>query len=560
MNDLNAQTPRSAGFATHEVFNQPPALVYDAWATDAPLREAIAREGGGWAEAELAAYGVLAGGEMQELAFTANENKPKLKLFDRYGHRLDEVELHPAYHRLMGLAIEHGVNNFAWRNEAREGAHVARMGLVYLHNQADQGTSCPLTMTYACVPSLRITPELASVWMPRVTSTEYDPRFIPAEQKRGATMGMGMTEKQGGSDVRANTTRAYPIGARGPGELYEIVGHKWFFSAPMCDAFLVLAQTEAGPSCFLMPRFRPDGTRNAIRIQRLKEKVGDWSNASSEVELQGALGWLVGEEGRGIPSILEMVALTRQDCMIGSAAQMRQALVQAIHHARHRSAFGKRLVDQPLMQNVLADLALESEAHTALAARVARAVDRSPHDHAEAAFCRVATAIGKYWICKRTPPFVNEAQECLGGIGYVEESSVARLYRQAPLNSIWEGSGNVQCLDVLRAARREPESVEALFAELDAARGGHRALDAEVARLREEIARAEAIELRARTIVERLAIALEAAILVRAGNTSVAEAFCESRLDGAHGQTFGTLPAELPAGGSHEGLIERAFA
>lgn len=559
MNDMQARTTRSSSFVTHEVFNQPPILLYDAWASDPALREAIAREGGGWAEAELAAYGVLAGGEMQELAFEANENKPKLALFDRYGNRLDEVRFHPAYHRLMGLAIEHGVNSFGWRHEDREGAHVARMGLVYLHSQADQGTGCPLTMTYACVPSLRITPAIAETWVPRVLSTEYDPRALPADQKRGATMGMGMTEKQGGSDVRTNTTRAYPLGARGPGELYEIVGHKWFFSAPMCDAFLVLAQTEAGPSCFLMPRFRPDGTRNAIRIQRLKDKIGDWSNASSEVELQGALGWLIGEEGRGIPAILEMVALTRQDCMIGSAAQMRAALVQAVHHVRHRSAFGKRLIDQPLMQNVLADLALESEAHTAFAARLSRAVDRSPHDRAEAAFCRIATAIGKYWICKRTPPFVNEAQECLGGIGYVEESSVARLYRQAPLNSIWEGSGNVQCLDVLRAARREPESVEALFAELEAARGGHRAFDREIDQLRDEFSQTDHLELRARTLVERLAVAIEASILLRAGNTLVAETFCESRLQGMHGQTFGTLPAELPAGGTHEDLIDRAF-
>lgn len=547
----------AADFLTHEVQNQPPPLVYDAWTTDAPLREAVAREGGAWAEAELAAYGALAGDELQALAITANENKPKLALFDRYGHRRDEVEFHPAYHRLMSLGIAHGVPNFAWRNEARQGAHVARMGLLYLHNQADQGTSCPLTMTYACVPTLRRTPELAKAWMPRVTSTEYDPRFLPADKKRGATIGMGMTEKQGGSDVRSNTTRAYPIGAGGAGQAYELVGHKWFMSAPMCDAFLVLAQTEAGLSCFLMPRFTPDGAQNAIRIQRLKDKLGDWSNASSEVELHGAFAWMVGDEGRGVAAILEMVALTRQDCMIGSSAQMRQALVQAIHHTRHRSAFGKRLIDQPLMQNVLADLALESEAHTVLSARLARSVDASHADPREAAFCRIATAIGKYWICKRTPPFVNEAQECLGGNGYVEEAPMARLYRQAPLNSIWEGSGNVQCLDVLRAARREPESVEALFAELSAARGGHRALDAEVARLESELGTGEALEVRARTIVERLAVALQAALLLRAGNTQVAESFCESRLAGGHGQTFGTLPPELPA--PYEALIERAF-
>lgn len=549
--------PVAAGFVTHEVTNQPPPLVYDAWKTDTVLREVVAREGGGWAEAELAKYGPLVGGEMQQLAVLANENKPKFRPFDRYGHRRDEVEFHPAYHRLMELGVTHGVSGFAWRNEAKPGAHVARMALFYLHNQADQGTSCPLTMTYACVPALRHQPELAREWVPRVASATYDGRFIPAFRKMGNTVGMGMTEKQGGSDVRTNTTRAQRLGnGRGPGQPYALVGHKWFFSAPMSDAFLVLAQAEGGISCFLMPRFTPDGELNAIHIQRLKDKLGDWSNASSEVELHGAFAWMVGEEGRGVATILEMVAMTRQDCMIGSSGQMRQALVQALHHTRHRTAFGKRLIDQPLMRNVLADLALESEAHLALTARVSRAVDASPRDAKEAAFARIATAVGKYWVCKRTPAFVNEAQECLGGAGYVEDANLARLYRQAPLNSIWEGSGNIQCLDVLRAASREPASREALFAELLAAQGGHTAYDAATARLHKELANTDSMETRSRFIVEGLAVALQASLLIRAGNTPVSDAFCESRLGGAHGQTFGTLPAHAPM----QALIERAFS
>lgn len=545
-------------FATHEVTNQPPPLEADLWKTDTVLREAVLREGGGWAEAELATYGAIAGGELMELGILANENRPKFKPFDRYGNRLDEVEFHPAYHRIMSLGVEHGVSNFAWRHQERPGAHVARMAISYLHNQADQGTSCPLTMTYACVPSLHHQPELAKEWLPRLLSTRYDGRSLPAAQKTGVTFGMGMTEKQGGSDVRTNATRAVPVeaGRSGPGAAYALVGHKWFFSAPMSDAFLVLAQTEGGLSCFLLPRWLPDGTKNAIRVQRLKDKLGDWSNASSEVEFQGAVAWMVGQEGRGVATILEMVALTRQDCMIGSASLMRQALVQAIHHARHRRAFGKLLVDQPLMRNVLADLALESEAHTVLTARVARAVDASPRDPQEAAFVRMATAVGKYWVCKRTTPFVNEAQECLGGAGYVEETQMPRLYRQAPLNSIWEGSGNVQCLDVLRAAMREPQSRDALFTELRAARGGHRALDAELDRLDAEFDDRQDLEARSRSLTERLAIALQASLLIRAGNQVVSDLWCETRLGGRHGQCFGTLPPSAPM----QALVDRAFA
>jgi putative acyl-CoA dehydrogenase len=549
--------PIADRFRTHDVENQPPPLApYDAYATDAALREALAREGAAWAEPQVAAYGLIAGGEAVLLGFAANENRPTLRTHDRYGERIDEVEFHPAYHRLMDLAIEAGVVGFAWRNARREGAHVARAALMYLHNQADQGTSCPLTMTYASVPALEQQPELAREWLPRIIAPSYDGRAVPAWEKTGNTIGMGMTEKQGGSDVRTITTTATPLDAGGPGQLYELVGHKWFFSAPMSDAFLVLARTDEGVSCFLLPRFAPDGTRNAVRIQRLKDKLGDWSNASSEVELQGAVAWMVGEPGRGIATILQMVMLTRQDCIIGSASIMRQAVVQAVHHARHRRAFGAPLVEQPLMRNVLADLALESEAATALAFRVTRAVDASPRDPRERALARIVTAVGKYWVCKRCAPAVNEAQECLGGGGYVEESIVARLYRQAPLNSIWEGSGNIQCLDVLRALRKEPESRDAFFAELDAVRGGNRVLDHEAGALRKLLVDdGDDLETRSRRLVERMAMALEAACLVRSGNVAIADAFCESRLARQHGTTFGTLEPSAPL----DALIERAL-
>jgi putative acyl-CoA dehydrogenase len=485
-----------------------------------------------------------------ELGYTANENKPKLRAFDRYGHRIDEVEFHPSYHRVMQLGMQYGVHAFAWRHEDRPGAHVARAALSYMHSQAEAGTGCPLTMTHSAVPALRHEPKLAEVWVPRITSYAYDPRVLPASDKSGCTIGMGMTEKQGGSDVRANTTRAY-LQADGS---YEIVGHKWFFSAPMCDAWLVLAYTDAGLGCYLMPKLRPDGSRNAIRIQRLKDKLGDWSNASSEVEFHGAWAQRVGGEARGVATILEMVALTRLDCMIGSSALMRQALLQALHHARHRKAFGRLLVEQPLMRNVLADLALESEACTALTLRVARAVDAQAHDPAEAALARLATAIGKYWVCKRCPPMVNEAQECLGGAGYVEETNLPRLYRQAPLNSIWEDSGNIQCLDVPRVLSKQPETREALFGELMKAKGGNAHLDREIAWLAGAFDDVTTLELRSRMLVERMALALQAATLVGAGNAAVADLFCATRLGGEHGLNYGTLPAGAPLAE----LIERA--
>lgn len=537
-------------FQTHTVDNQSPEFApRDLWATDLALREAAAREGASAFENRLAAYGALAGDELYRLSFDAHRDKPRLRTHDRFGHRIDTVEFHPNYHRLMQAAIEHGVAGLSWA-EPVPGAQVARAALSYLHHQVEPGTSCPLTMTHAAVPALRRAPALGE-WIDKVAASRYDPRDVPIAQKSGVTLGMGMTEKQGGSDVRANTTVAAPLSVEGE---YALVGHKWFFSAPMSDAFLVLAQAPGGLSCFLLPRRLPDGTKNAFNLMRLKDKLGDWSNASSEVEFQEAVAYRVGEEGRGIATILEMVMLTRLDCMLGSAAEMRMALAQALHHCRHRKAFGKLLVDQPLMRNVLADLAIESEAALALSMRVARAVDAAPRDEREAAFARIATAAGKYWICKRAPAFVNEAQECLGGAGYVEESILPRLYRQAPLNSIWEGSGNIQCLDVLRALSREPEAGEAALAELTPVRGRHPALDAAAEALRTSLTGGAVAEAGARMLVERLALALQAATLVRA-DSPVADLFCASRLGGEHGLAFGTL---TPGAEAFEAVLQRA--
>lgn len=542
-------------FRTHEVQNQPLALEpSDLWAGDVVLREAVEREGGGWAEGFLAAYGVLAGGELQALARQANDSRPRLEAFDARGERIDRVAFHPAYHALMQTAVQHGVPGFAWRHADRPGAHVARAALMYLHYQADQGSSCPLTMTYASVPAIAHAPALARDWLPRIHSASYDPSHRPGWEKHGVTIGMGMTEKQGGSDVRANTTRATPVA--GGHDLYSLVGHKWFFSAPMCDAFLVLAQAPGGLSCFLLPRFAPDGSLNAVRIQRLKDKLGDWSNASAEVEFQGALAWRVGDEGRGVATILQMVALTRLDCLLGSAALMRQGLARALHFARQRQTFGVRLVEHGLMRNVLADLALESEAATALAFRVARAVDAGGRDPSEAALARLTTALGKYWVCKRAPAFLGEAMECLGGIGYVEETGMPRLYRQAPLNSIWEGSGNIQCLDVLRALAREPECADAFFAELAAAKGANALLDAEAGTLAGWLQEpAQALMPRARQLAERMALALQASVLLRSAPAEVADAFCAARLGGGSGLAFGALRDDR----GWDRLLERAL-
>jgi putative acyl-CoA dehydrogenase len=529
----------SSPFDTHEVTNQPPPFApRDLWADDVALREAVAREGAGAFAPRLATYGALAGGELLRLADEAHRDRPRLHTHDRFGHRIDRVEFNAAYHAVMKTAIAHGVAGLSW-HEPKPGSHVARAALAFLHYQAEPGSSCPLTMTHAAVPVLRREPALRG-WADKAIAPHYDGRDVPMRDKRGITLGMGMTEKQGGSDVRSNTTRATPLATDGE---YALVGHKWFFSAPMSDAFLVLAQASSGLTCFLLPRWRPDGSKNALRLMRLKDKLGDWSNASSEVEFAGAWAQRIGDEGRGIATIIEMVMLTRLDCMLGSAGLMRMALAQAMHHACHRRAFGKWLVEQPLMRNVLADLALESEAATAFALRVAGAVDRVAADPGEAAFARVATAIGKYWICKRAPAFANEAQECLGGAGYIEESLLPRLYRQAPLNSIWEGSANIQCLDVLRALVKEPDARAALLAELPAAAGLDRDFDAALAAC-ETAMSAPIGEAGARGLVERLALLLQGAILLRAGHP-LARDWCASRLGGGRGENYGALAAGI---------------
>jgi putative acyl-CoA dehydrogenase len=484
----------------------------------------------------------------------ANAHPPVLKTHDRYGNRIDEVEFHPAWHSLMDLSIRSGLHALPWR-EPKAGAHVARAALFYMVSQIEAGHGCPISMTYACIPALRRQPDVAAEWEPRLTSLEYDPRPIPASQKRGAICGMGMTEKQGGSDVRANTTRARALGAGGPGAEYEITGHKWFFSAPMSDAFLVLAQTDRGLSCFLLPRWLPDGRRNRFHIQRLKDKLGNRSNASSEVEFHGAWARMIGEDGRGVPTIIEMVNHTRLDCVIGGAAGMRQAVAQATHHAAHRSAFGKLLVDQPLMRNVLADLCLESEAATTVMLHLARGYDESGQDEAQRLFIRLATAVIKYWVCKRVPPHAAEALECLGGNGYVEESGMPRLYREAPLNSIWEGSGNVICLDVLRAIGREPQTLEVFFEKLQPAAAVDARLKAKVEEIARSLKKADDIETRARRIVEDMAVALQASLLIEHAPPVVADAFCKARLAGDAGRAFGTLPA----GVDFKAIIDRAL-
>jgi len=538
-------------FATHLVENQPPEFgPRDLWRDDSALCEAVVREGGGDFTDALATYGALAGDELYRLSFDAHRDRPRLRTHDRFGQRIDLVEFHPNYHRIMQAGIEHGVAGLSW-SQPRPGAHVARAALSYLHHQVEPGSSCPLTMTHAAIPVLRHAPALHE-WAGKAISPYYDPRDVGIGHKLGVTLGMGMTEKQGGSDVRANTTRATPLAAEGE---YSLVGHKWFFSAPMSDGFLVLAQAPAGLSCFLLPRWRPDGGKNAFRLMRLKDKLGDWSNASSEVEFADAWAWRIGDEGRGVATIIEMVMLTRLDCMLGAAAEMRMALAQAMHHTHHRRTFGVRLAEHALMGNVLADLAIEAEAAITLSMRVARAVDRSAHDPGEAAFARIATAIGKYWICKRAPAFVNEAQECLGGAGYVEESILPRLYRQAPLNSIWEGSGNIQCLDVLRALQREPQTGQALLAELEAARHLDPDFDAELKELRPVlVGEAEVPQVEARRWVEALALALQASLLLRNGSPMAEPFFC-SRIGGDHGNALGTLSRDFDFGA----LIARAW-
>ncbi|MCP5083520.1 MAG: DNA alkylation response protein [Alphaproteobacteria bacterium] len=546
-----------ANLPTHEVVNMPPHLGdQDLWQQDAALREGVAREGGDWASDKLAKFGALSGSEaIFEKAEQANRHIPELKAFDRYGMRVNQVEYHPAYHDLMAAAIENQVPSFAWNHADRPGAQVAHTALSYMFNQAEGGVMCPMAMTYSAIPTLRLTPSVADEWIPRLLSTSYDARDIPVSEKTGATIGMFMTEKQGGSDVRANSTRAEAVGMEtGPGAAYLLTGHKFFCSAPMCDAFLVLAYTDIGLSCFLVPRWTPDGERNMLFIQRLKDKLGNRSNASSEMEFQDTWGVMVGEDGRGVRAIMEMVTGNRIYCAISSAALMRQALVQALHHTRHRSAFQKRLVQQPLMQNVLADLALESEAALALSMRIARAMDETAGDESAAALARMGTTVAKYWNCKRAPGHVFEALECLGGPGYIEDSMMPRLYREAPINSIWEGSGNVMCLDVLRAMYREEAAIPAYLAELDKARGAYSALDQAVDHLKAEFADPADQEVRARGITELMATTLQAALLVQHAPEPVADAFCVSRLGPRPSGAYGTLPA----GTDFDTIIERA--
>ncbi|HEX3734658.1 MAG TPA: acyl-CoA dehydrogenase family protein [Solirubrobacterales bacterium] len=529
----------------HEVANQPPPLVdYNVFEADKPLVEAVRREGADWAEPRIAAVGALAGSEhVLALGAQANENPPKLRTHDRYGHRVDEVDFHPAWHELLGMAVEHELHSSPWK-DPRPGAHVARGAAFMCMSQAEAGVGCPISMTYSVIPALRTQPELAAEWEPRFLSAEYDPRNTPAPGKSGALAGMGMTEKQGGTDVRANTTVARPVNGGGPGAEYELSGHKWFMSAPMCDAFLVLAQADGGISCFLFPRWTPDGERNRFRLQRLKDKLGNRSNASSEIEFDAASAWLVGEEGAGVRTIIEMVNHTRLDCVMGGATGMRAGVAQAIHHASHRSVFGRDLSEQPLMRNVLADLCVESEAATIGAMRLARAYDEAIAGDGEAQnLKRIANAVLKYWICKRAPMHAGESLECLGGNGFVEESGMPRLFRESPLNSIWEGSGNVQCLDVLRAMIKSPASVDAFFAEVAEGAVSEPRLATYAESLRDDFpGDLETIEVRARHLVERMALALQGSLLVRYGDEAVADAFCASRLSGDWGQAFGTLP------------------
>lgn len=524
---------------THEVFNQVPPIVPFDYSDNPALLAALHREGAGWAEAEVRELGVLAGGaEAQEWGRLANENPPVLHTHDRCGNRIDEVEFHPYWHRLMEVAVGHGLHGTAWLDD-RPAAHTARAAKFYTWGVADAGHMCPISMTYAVVPALRHHRELSARYEPLLGSRSYDFGLREPSAKSGLIAGMSMTEKQGGSDVRANTTTATPHSDG----TYRIVGHKWFTSAPMSDLFLTLAQAPGGLSCFLLPRVLPDGSRNALRLQRLKDKLGNKSNASSEVEYEQATGWLVGHEGAGVKTIIEMVNMTRLDCVIGSATGIRVAVLQAAHHARHRKAFGANLVDQPAMRNVLADLVLESEAATTVMMRLAAATDRAGGDPAEAALRRIALAVTKYWVCKRAPVVAAEALECLGGNGYVEDSGMPRLFRESPLMSIWEGSGNVAALDALRAMARQPESVEAYFDEVSRARGGNRHLDDAIDRIGKELTDLRDIEFRARRVVELMALVLQGAQLVRHGHAAIADAFCASRLGGDWGIAFGTLPA-----------------
>ncbi|MDX9997890.1 MAG: isovaleryl-CoA dehydrogenase [Phenylobacterium sp.] len=535
-----------------EPLNQPPPLEpYNLFNSDRALVEAVEREGAAWAVDDLAAYGARLGSpETARLGYLANRDTPRLHTHDRQGRRIDWVEFHPAWHELMALLVGQGLHASPW-SDPKPGAQVHRAAGLYMTGQVEAGTSCPISMTYAAIPVLRRAAPEIQAWLPRLYSRTYDPAHRPAAEKAGALVGMGMTEKQGGSDVRSNQTRATPLGEAGPGRPYLIDGHKWFMSAPMCDAFLVLAQAPGGLSCFFLPRWMPEGTLNGVRFQRLKDKLGNRSNASSEVEFHGAFGWLVGEEGRGVPTIIEMANHTRLDNVVASAGVQRQALAQAIHHARHRTAFQRRLVDQPLMAAVLADMALEVEAATALAFRLARTFDAET-DPAESRLRRLLTPAAKYWVCKRGPVLAAEALEVLGGNGYVEDSGLPRLYRELPVYSIWEGSANVMCLDVLRALRREPDALDALAAELAPARGADAALDARIEAVL-DAAREGPGEAALRRWVRDLVVTLQAALLARSAPGFVAEGFIAGRLSGDPG-AFGALPDGI----AMREIVERA--
>ncbi len=540
-----------ASLPTHEVINMPPHLGdQDLWASDIALREGVVREGGGWADKHLAQFGQQAGREeVFDLAEQANHFGPELKPFDRYGMRVNQVSFHPAYHALHDLAVSNGLPNFAWCN-AKPGAHVAHAALNYMFNQAEGGVVCPMAMTYAAIPALKSTPAVADEWLPKLLSEQYDRRDIPLAEKTGAQVGMFMTEKQGGSDVRTNSTTAMR-----DGDGWRLTGHKYFCSAPMSDGFLTLAYSDAGLSCFLVPRFTPGGQRNGLFLQRLKDKLGNKSNASCEMELLNTWGMLVGPEGRGVRTIIDMVQGTRFYCAFGSAALMRQGLVQALHHTTHRSAFQKKLIDQPLMRNVLADLAIEAEAATALSLRLGRAIDEGrAGDGQAAALARIGTAIGKYWICKRAPNHCFEAMECHGGPGYVEESIMPRLFRESPVNSIWEGSGNVICLDVLRALGKDPQTHVVFLAEVAKARGGNALLDKALESLKTALVDPRDMELRARRLTEQMALVWQAALLVQHAPPAIGDAFCAARLGEVRSGAYGTLPT----GCNIDGIIERA--
>lgn len=528
--------------ATHQVENQPPALAgYNAFSADAVFGAAVRASPGAWVSEQAAELGALVGNAVwQQHAHDANRFTPELVTHDRFGHRVDRVDFHPAYHALMAAGIERGVHALAW-SAGREGAFSARAALFFLWNQLEQGTACPMTMTFAARQVFTHVPELEQVWVPKLTAHQYDPRPLSVTEKSGVTVGMAMTEKQGGSDLRAVQTKAVPL-ADGT---FALTGHKWFCSAPMSDGFFTLARTAEGVGCFFVPRSLPDGTRNPFLIQRLKDKVGNRSNASSEIEYRDTLAWPVGEPGRGIATLIEMAHLTRFDIVVGTAGMMRAALHQVAHHVRHRAAFGKRLGDHALMQNVVADLMLDSEAALLLALRLARAFDLAETDPRERLIMRVLTPIAKYWHTKRITPWMVEAMECFGGNGFVEEHPMARLYREAPLNGIWEGSGNVICLDVLRAMQKTPDAVQALLAEIDQAAHAHPTLASHMANIRKGLADPAALESSARRVVEGLALAAQAALLGEYSQPAVADAFIASRIAREGGHAFGTLPARF---------------